>query len=249
MAERLRILVADDEPLALERLLFAFSDIPDAEVVGTATNGIEAGEKIAELRPDVAILDIQMPGRTGLGVAALIPAEERPEIIFLTAFEHHAIDAFEVEAADYILKPLRLDRLRQAIERVRRRRLHRPQELAADAVPASDEDCFWVQERGGMARVAWADIDWIEAARDYVLLHTASRSHILRATMNAIEERVDPAMLLRVHRSNFIRPDAVRAIQQSPSGVVVLVLNDGIAVAVGPSYAPEVRRRFESLLD
>jgi two-component system LytT family response regulator len=247
MAEPLRILVADDEPLALERLLFAFRDIPDAEVIGTATNGIEAGEKIAELRPDVAILDIQMPGRTGLGVAALVPADERPEIIFLTAFDQHAIDAFEVEAADYILKPLRLDRLRQAIERVRRRRLHKPQELVADAVSANDEDCFWVQERSGMVRVAWADIDWIEAAKDYVLLHTASRSHILRATMTAIEERVDPAMLVRVHRSNFVRPGAVRAIQHSPSGAAVLVLNDGVAVPVGPSYTPDVRRRFESL--
>jgi len=247
VVEPLRVVVADDEPLALERLLFAFRDIPDTEVVGTATNGIEAGEKIAQLRPDVAILDIQMPGRTGLGVAALIPAEQRPDIIFLTAFDQHAIDAFEVEAADYILKPLRLDRLRQAIERVRRRRLHRPTGLAVDAAPASGDDCFWVQERSGMVRVAWADIEWIEAAKDYVLLHTASRSYILRATMNAIEERVEPARLLRVHRSNFVRPGAVRAIQYSPSGAAVLVLNDGAAVPVGPSYTPDVLRRLPDL--
>ena len=98
-----------------------------------------------------------------------------------------------------------------------------------------------------MVRVSWADIDWIEAAKDYVLLHTASRSFILRATMNAIEERVDPARLLRVHRSNFVRPDAVRAIQHSPSGAAVLVLNDGAAVPVGPSYTPDVMRQFRNL--
>ena len=114
MSPPLRVVIADDEPLALERLALAFRDIEGAEVVGAAANGLEALDLIAALRPDLAVLDIQMPGRTGLGVAGALPPNDRPEIIFLTAFDSHAVDAFDVEAADYVLKPLRLERLRQA---------------------------------------------------------------------------------------------------------------------------------------
>lgn len=248
MSEVLRVLLADDEPLALERLVFAFRDIAGTEVVATASNGLEATEKIAALRPDVAILDIQMPGRTGLGVAASLAPADRPEIIFLTAYEHHAVDAFDVEAADYVLKPLRLDRLRQAIERVRRRRAGRSAIAAAEAGHATGgtdkDEAFWVQGRQGLVRVGVDEVDWIEAAKDYVLLHTSTRSHILRATMSAIEARVAPFGLIRVHRSAIVRPGAVRSLQQSAAGSATLVLDGGIGVPVGPSYLPEVARRF-----
>lgn len=241
MNDRLRVVVADDEPLALERLLFAFRDVPDAEIVGTATNGIEAAQMIAELKPDVAVLDIQMPGRTGLGVAADLPADDRPEIIFLTAFDQHAIDAFAVEASDYILKPLRLDRLRQAIERARRRRLAQNATEASATQPSGD--CFWVQERHGLVRVDFQDIDWIEAAKDYVLLQTALRSYLLRATMSAIEHQ-SGSHFLRVHRSAFVRPAAVQTLATAPSGAAVLIVRDDVAVPVGPTYMREVERRF-----
>lgn len=244
MSEPLRVLVADDEPLALERLLFAFRDVPGTEVIATASNGIEAAEKIAALKPDVAVLDIQMPGRTGLGVAADLPLAERPEIIFLTAFDQYAIDAFAVEASDYILKPLRLDRLRQAIERARRRR------GARVPVPAqreqADSDCFWVNDRRGMVRVSFEDVDWIEAAKDYVLLHTKLRSYLLRATMAAIEELSDPSQFLRVHRSAFVRPASVEALAHGPSGSAVLIVRDDVAVPIGPTYARDVEDRFGS---
>lgn len=247
MSETLRIFLADDEPLALERLVFAFRDIEGTEVVGTASNGVEAAEKIAELRPHVAILDIQMPGRTGLGVAAGLDPVDRPEVIFLTAYEHHAVDAFDVEAADYVLKPLRIDRLRQAVERVRRRRGERPGP-AAEPLPgaggASEDEAFWIQGRHGLVRVSIDEVDWVEAAKDYVLLHTPVRSHILRTTMGAIEARVAPSALMRVHRSAFVRPGAVRSLQPSAAGGAALVLDGGVAVPVGPSYLHEVTRRF-----
>lgn len=248
MSDVLRILLADDEPLALERLVFALRDIEGTEVVATASNGLEAAQKIIELKPDVAILDIQMPGRTGLGIAAGLDLADRPEIIFVTAYEHHAVDAFDVEAADFVLKPLRLDRLRQAIERVRRRRSNRGQAAPADAEhqakSASGEEAFWVQGRHGLMRVGIDEVDWIEAAKDYVLLHTSTRSHILRATMGAIETRVAPCGLIRVHRSAIVRPGAVRSLQHSAAGAATLVLDGGIAVPVGPSYLPEVTKRF-----
>lgn len=247
MSETLRVFLADDEPLALERLVFAFRDIADTEVVGTAANGVEAADRITELRPDVVVLDIQMPGRTGLGVAAGLDPADRPEVIFLTAYEHHAVDAFDVEAADYVLKPLRLDRLRQAVERVRRRRGGRPEvavESPAAAGDGGEDNAFWVQGRQGLVRVAFEEVDWIEAAKDYVLLHTTVRSYILRTTMGAIETRVAPSALMRVHRSAFVRPGAVRSLQHSAAGGAALVLDGGAAVQVGPSYLPEVRKRF-----
>lgn len=250
MTGTLRILLADDEPLALERLRFAFGDIAGTEVVGTALNGLEASRKIAELKPDVAVLDIQMPGRTGLGVAACLDPAERPDVIFLTAYEHHALDAFDVEAADYVLKPLRVDRLRQAIERVRRRRAFQASPVAAPRASGlndAGDDAFWVQGREGLVRVGIDQVDWIEAAKDYVLLHTPARSHILRSAMGAIEARVPASKLMRVHRSAFVRPGAVRSLQHSAGGRAALVLGDDLAVPVGPSYLPEVLRRFRDL--
>jgi DNA-binding LytR/AlgR family response regulator len=246
MTETLRVLLADDEPLALERLLFAFRDIDGTEVVGTAANGLEAAAKISELKPDIAVLDIQMPGRSGVGVAAGLDPADRPDIIFVTAYDQHAVDAFDVEAADYVLKPLRSDRLRQAIERVRRRRGRREvvQIVAAEPAPADGDQAFWVQTGRGLIRVGLEDVEWIEAARDYVLLHTTARSHILRATMGGIETHFPPPALLRVHRSAFVRPGAVRALQTSPSGGAVLLLAHGVAVPVGTTYLPGVTKRF-----
>ena len=239
----LRVVLADDEPLALERLVFAFRDLPGTDVVATARNGVEARDAIRRLRPDLVVLDIQMPGLTGLGVAADLPEERRPEIIFLTAFEHHAVDAFDVEATDYLLKPLRLDRMRQAVDRARRRREGRQLRPAESPRAAGD---FWVQGRLGLERVPLQEIEWIEAAKDYVLLHTSRRSHILRATMTALEERLNPTELVRVHRSAFVRPEAVREVQPSRGGGAVLILADGVAVPVGPSYLPTVKRLFVS---
>jgi DNA-binding LytR/AlgR family response regulator len=240
----LRVVVADDEPLSLERLVLAFGDIADAEIVGAATNGLQALQMIEDLKPDLAVLDIQMPGRTGLGVAAALPHDGRPEIVFLTAFDSHAVDAFDVDAADYVLKPLRLERLRQAVERARRRRA-RGAPPAPDSHDAPAGDGFWVQGRQGLVRVPLGDIDWIEAAKDYVLLHTPNRSHMLRATMASIEAGFPPPVLLRVHRSALVRPGAVQSLQAVGSAGA-LVLTHGVAVPVGPSYWPEVSRRFRS---
>ncbi len=250
MNRPLRVLLADDEPLALERLDFAFRDIEGVEVVARVGNGPEALEAIRRLRPDLAVLDIQMPGRSGLGVAAELTGPDRPEIIFLTAYDQHAVDAFDVEATDYLLKPLRLDRLRQAVERARRRVSARTPggatpDLAA-AVPwmAADEAAFWVQGRDGLVRVPFASVDWIEAARDYVLLHGEGRAQLLRATMAALQARLPETVFLRVHRSAFVRLAAIAGFQPLAPGGAALSLRSGGAVPVGPSYLPMVRSRF-----
>jgi DNA-binding LytR/AlgR family response regulator len=243
----LRTLLVDDEPLALERLQVFFRDIEGVEVVGTARDGREAADAIERLRPDLALLDIQMPEQNGLRVAATLPPGERPEIIFVTAFEQYAPDAFEVEAADYLLKPVRFDRLWQAVERAKRRKQLRTLAGRAEAAapgPDSHEDGLWVPTRAGALFVPVESIDWIEAQRDYVMLHTATRSHILRISMRALEEKLDPAQLMRVHRSAFARPAHVVEVQRLGRTISALVLRDGAIVQVGPNYSKAVAERL-----
>lgn len=244
----MRVLVVDDEALALDRLRTLFADIDDVEVVGHATDGDMALEQIETLQPDLVILDIQMPGRNGLRTAAALESQNRPEIIFVTAHEHYAPDAFEVDAADYLLKPVRFDRLRQAVTRARRRRELRDQADRTDKLQEEveslrarsgatrhDHEGFWVPERHGQRWVPIETIGWIEAARDYVLLHTETRSHMLRATMSALEEKLEGSGLMRVHRSAFVRPEKVAEVRRANRSLT-LVLDDGAHVQVGPSY-------------
>jgi two-component system LytT family response regulator len=246
----LKVLLVDDEPAALERLSALFAQIPDARLVGVARNGREAGQAIADLAPDLVMLDIQMPELSGLALASELargrPGDTRAEIVFVTAFEVYAADAFAVEAADYLLKPVRFDRLRQAVERARRRRTLQKAFEQAEAAPVRDNDLdgIWVATRQGHVRVAVAEIDWIEAAKDYVLLHTATRSHIHRITMSALEQALDPARMIRVHRSAFVSPDRVEAVNRLGKGLIALVLRDGVAVPVGPTYVKAVQARL-----
>lgn len=241
----LRVLLVDDEPLALRRLDSLFGDIDAADVVGTAATGEEAEERIAALTPDLVILDISMPRKSGIRVAADLAIQPRPEIVFVTAFEQYAPDAFEVDAADYLLKPVRFDRLRQAVERARRRRALRDaaDRLATLPEPEQREDAIWIQVAGGNRRLPVAHIEWVEAARDYVLFHTATRSYIHRISMGALEKLFDPGELMRVHRSTFIRPALVAGVQRLGKGLIALEMRDGAVVQVGPSYVKAVLAR------
>jgi DNA-binding LytR/AlgR family response regulator len=245
----IRVLLVDDEPLALKRLAALFADVDGTEVIGAAADGHEAEVKIAGLRPDLVMLDISMPGKSGLRVATDLDADHRPEIVFVTAFEQFAPDAFEVEAADYLLKPVRFDRLRQAVERARRRKAMREavDKLAAATEPAENDqdDAIWVQVSTGQLRLPINQIEWIEAAKDYVLLHTATRSFIHRISMMALEERLDPNQLMRVHRSTFIRPALVAAVQRLGKGLIALEMKDGAVIQVGPNYVKAVLQRLK----
>lgn len=242
----LHVLLVDDEPLALRRLETLFGDIDDVEVVGTASTGEEAEDRIAKLRPDLVMLDISMPKKSGIRVAADLVADPRPEIIFVTAFEQYAPDAFEVDAADYLLKPVRFDRLRQAVERARRRRAMRDAVDRIAGVPPTEirEEAIWVQVASGNLRLPIRQIEWVEAARDYVLLHTSTRSYIHRISMTALEQLLDPQLLMRVHRSTFIRPALVKSVQRLGKGLIALEMEDGAIVQVGPSYVRAVLGRL-----
>lgn len=249
----MRVVLVDDEPLALRRLAMTLQDIAGIELVGTARDGISAADVIANTAPDLVILDIQMPGRSGLSLAAALPAEKRPEVVFVTAFEHYAPDAFEVEAADYLLKPVRPERLRQAIERVRRLlALKRSQakagtaDIVAGTEPAIDEssgefiNALWIPTKGGETRVGAQSIIWIEAAADYVILHTHLRSHMVRATISGLEKVFSPTLIRRVHRSSMVNLTTVEQVKRPGRGGLILVLTDGTEVTVGPNYAEAV---------
>lgn len=245
----LRILLVDDEPLALNRVLAGLQDLADVEVVGCAQDGLDAVEQIAALKPDLAILDIQMPGIDGMGVAAAFSGPDRPEVVFVTAFDEYAAKAFAIEAVDYLLKPVKFDRLRQAVERARRRRamaqaterLAKLEQQEGETRPPADgagyTKEFWIPAPQGLHRVPVAAVEWIEAARDYVLLRTATRSYLLRATMSGLEQQLDPRIMLRIHRSSFVRLNAVVELQRQGKGLYAVKLVDDTVLQVGPTYA------------
>jgi DNA-binding LytR/AlgR family response regulator len=247
-----RVLVVDDEPLAVDWLLQGLNGLPDVEVVGSASDGDEALAKIAALTPDLVLMDIQMPGATGIEVAQRLVGGG-PEIVFVTAFSDFAAAAFDLEAADYLLKPVRHDRLVEALGRARRRReLNRThQRLAALEARLSEveggrepaggyPDAFWIAQRDGRVRVPVADIRRIEADKDYALIHTSTRTFIQRVTMRELEQRLNPRQILRVHRGAFVRLSCVGKVERGVRGSLRLHMEDGAEVDVGASYAARV---------
>jgi two-component system, LytTR family, response regulator len=206
-------------------------------VVGEAGDGITALEQVALHDPDVVLLDIQMPGRSGVEVARVLSARMRPEVIFVTAFSRWAAEAFDLDAADYLLKPVRPDRLEEAINRARRR-------MAAGTAPpqakSEFESGFWIRHREGLVRVSVADIRRIEADKDYALLHTDLRTYLLRTTMRELEDRLNPREIVRVHRSAFVRLSTVRRVERNRRGLMRLHVEDGAVVDVGASYTRRV---------
>ncbi|WP_407353633.1 LytR/AlgR family response regulator transcription factor [Luteimonas sp. R10] len=249
----IRILLADDEPVALERLELAVACIPDAEPVASARNGRQALELLRELKPEIAVLDIQMPGKDGFAVIEAIGAGDAvPEIIFVTAFHEHAVRAFEVHAVDYLLKPVAFDRFREAIDRARARlqartadaRFAELQKLIAslqassserDAAPAHTRE-VWVRTRDGLIRVPLDTVDLITAEGDYVSLHVGQRSYLLKDTMASLESQLDPALFLRVHRSTIVNLSRIDSLRRLGPRRLSLVLATGRVAPVGPNY-------------
>ena len=236
----MRLLIVDDEPLARDLTRCLLDEVDDVTVIGEADSAASAMALIAIDKPDALFLDISMPGRSGVQAAIdLVPQDI--DIVFLTAHEEYAIDAFELGAADYVLKPLRRPRLAKALERLRQRRVARHMSSGSDipnaAPPArtEEEDVFWVPVRHGIARVPVADIQRVEAARDHVYFHTDTRAYLYRITMAELERRLSDGGLIRVHRSAFVRPAAVRSVNRRGK-ITRLTLADSVVVPVGPQY-------------
>lgn len=234
----MRVVLVDDEPLALRGLAQLLARESDVEVVGVAQSGAEALRIVAAQKPDVLFLDIQMPSLTGLEVAAALGREGGPDIVFVTAFDGYAADAFAVDAVDYLLKPLDPDRLRQSLHRARRRQMERS-DYGGSSSPAG-RSVLQVPARHGAIDIAQDHIVWIEAAKDYGLIHTDDRSYIVRTTMTELANRLDDT-IMRVHRSAFVSLARVQRIRTTGKSMIALVLEDGTAIPVGPSYVKKVR--------
>jgi two-component system LytT family response regulator len=221
----MRVLVVDDEPLARRRLLRLLRNEPDVTVVGECGDGESALQTLARLAPDVLLLDVRMPGIDGLQVAAAARSP-RPVIVFVTAYDQYAVAAFEREAVDYLLKPVDGARLRGAIDRARRR-------LRLRHLP--------VVSRGRGVFVPVGDIEWIEAARNAVGVHTAGAVHCVRGPLWRVLQRLDPARFRRVSRSAIVNVDRVREVLPWSHGDAVIVLQSGRRVRVSRRYRHELR--------
>ena len=240
----LKVLVVDDEPLATERLQLLLARCEGVDLVGTAADGEAAVRMTDALGPDLLLLDVAMPGMDGIDVArALTGNRPSPAVVFVTAFDQFAVAAFEVEAVDYLMKPVDPERLERALSRARAH-LHKRQtgEAAEQAAPPSEYlEEFWASDLSGLVRIASRDIDRVSAERDYMRLHVGQRSWLIHHSMSALEEGLDPALFVRLHRSAIVRRDFISGFQRNPSGRWIARLADGTEQPVGRLYSDSVR--------
>lgn len=266
MKETLRALIVDDEELARRGLEIRLRDIPDIEVCGHCRNGREAVRDVQALNPDIVFLDIQMPGMDGFETLQGFAGPSMPSVIFVTAYAEHAIQAFEANALDYLLKPIDDRRLQQALARVRDHRAtvaaaeHRDrllklicditgEEITLDAalqgLPSAPQPALQrlaIKEGRSTVCVDLADIDWIEAAGDYLCIHAASKTHVLRGTMKKMESILNADRFARVHRSSIVNLSRVEAFRSHTNGEYLLSMHGGKEIKVSRSYKNQVKK-------
>jgi two-component system, LytTR family, response regulator len=250
---RVRVLVADDEPLARERLRTLLSREEWLELIAECPNGIDAIDAIGRLQPDLVFLDVQMPGATGFEVIEAVGPERMPLVVFVTAFDHYALRAFDVHALDYLLKPFDRDRFQQALGRARQQLERRPNgdlerrllELVQDLKPAAQRLERFVIRSGGRVFFVRADeIDWIEAAGNYVKLHVGAEAHLFRETMNALELQLDADTFYRIHRSHIVNIERVKELQPWFNGEYVVFLRNGTRLTLSRGYREKLQTRI-----
>jgi len=263
----IRTILVDDEKLAIQGLQLRLEPFEDVEIIGTCANGREAIRKIKTEKPDLVFLDIQMPGFDGFSVVKGVMEIEPPLFVFVTAYEEHAIRAFEANAVNYLMKPVDEQKLAETIERVRQRLAEKKSsedagqllevlaevaperaadfvETTASAAESADrfEKLINVKDRGQIFRVEVDTIEHIEAAGDYMIISTGDNSLVLRETMKDLERRLDPRKFQRVHRSTIVNLDLVRQVKPHTNGECFLVLESGAEVKVSRSYRDVVAR-------
>ena len=256
----LRLVIVEDEAPAARRLQLALVDLPAVEIVGVAADGEAGLEMIRRLRPDVVLLDIKMPGLSGLEVAQVLVEDYAPAVIFVTAFREFAVEAFEVAAIDFLTKPVQFSRVHAALERARlrleetsaRQRAADLQQLLTSlrdedperAEPSAEERVLWISEGRRRVRISVDAVEWLEAERDYVRLHSGRSSYLMRGTLQAMADRLAPAAFWRVHRSAMVNLSAVAAVTPRAWGLSAVRLTSGVEVPVGRSYIAELRAKL-----
>ena len=251
--KKIKVLVADDEPLARERLSGLLSQEPDIEMVGQARDGEEAVTAIHDDSPDLVFLDVQMPQMNGFDVIEAVGSDKMPLVIFVTAYDQHALKAFQVRALDYLLKPFDRERFKDALGRARKqlerdengdlgkRLLALVKDLRRDQ-PKSDR--LVVKSGGRLFFLRTDEIDWVEAAGNYVRLHVGPGSHLLRETMNAIEGRLDPEKFFRIHRSRIVNMERIQELQPWLNGEYAVPLRTGTRLTLSRGYREKLQDRL-----
>lgn len=253
---KIRTVLVDDEPLAREGLMLLLANAPEVEVVRQCANGTEAIQAIRELQPDLVLLDIEMPRVDGFDVIKAVGAEQMPCVIFVTAYNQYAIEAFNIHAVDYLLKPVRKARLQESLARAMEKVLHHKMrdngkklsELLSlfdlnNSVPlieksqhAREDDRIIVRSSGHVYFLQTSSILWVEAEGDYVTIHTPQKSHLLRETMRNMEQRLDGHGFRRIHRSAIVNLTYVSELKSNKNNDYSVVLSDGTVLNLGRSY-------------
>ncbi len=245
----IRTLIVDDEPLARDRLTTFLRAEPQVELVGECANGLEALDQIRALQPDLVFLDVQMPELDGFGVLRELDPAERPAVVFVTAFDQFAVKAFEVHAIDYLLKPFDRERLQAALQRAATALGQRQPEalheklsaLLNELRPAQTPERLLVKSEGRMLFVRVAEIDWVEAADNYVSLHVGKDTHLLRETMTSLEARL-PKQFLRISRSTMVNTERIRELQPLFHGDYAIILRDGTKLTLTRGYRDKLQQ-------
>lgn len=240
----LATLIVDDEPLAVDRLRAICDRLPMIEVIGSASDGAQALESITELSPDIVLLDLTMPEMDGLMLARRLAEHDNPPaIIFVTAHDDHAVEAFDLDAVDYVLKPVEQERLERAIGRAFARRGEPASSSTGQSSPWLEE--LWVPNRSELVRIGVAEVGRIDAERDYVRLHVGEgegrRSYLLLQTIAGLESRLDPERFIRIHRSIMLRRDRIVGLRHDGLGVWSAETIDGETLRIGRTYLAKVK--------
>jgi two-component system LytT family response regulator len=251
----IRTLIVDDEPLARERIKRFLAAEPDLELVGECAEGHEAVAAIRTLKPDLVFLDIQIPELDGFGVLKAIGIAQMPAVIFVTAYDRYALQAFDVNALDYLLKPYNRERFRKAVERARAQlsngakgelneRLLSLLENFKTEQPRHLERLM-IKSSGRVFFLRAEELDWIEAEGNYLRVHVGRESHLVRETMNRLASKLDPDKFLRIHRSTLVNIERIKELQPLFSGDYVVILRDGKQLTLSRSYRDKLLELFE----
>jgi two-component system LytT family response regulator len=254
---RIRALVVDDEPVARDRLVRLLEEQADVELVGQCANGVETVTAIEALTPDLVFLDVQMPEMDGFQVVRALDARRVPAVVFVTAYDEYAVRAFEVHALDYLLKPFSSVRFRATLDHVRgqidRRRTSDLGERLLALAPAlwqkpdataKTPDRLLVRSTGRIHFVRTAEIDWCEAAGNYVRLHVGGDSHLFRETMNGLEGKLDPHRFVRIHRKTIVNVERIEELRSTLGGECTVHLKSGAKLTLSRGYREGFQERF-----
>ena len=255
--KKIRTLIVDDEPLAREGVRLHLEDHEDIEVVGECGGGEEAVRFIEAERPDLVFLDVQMPGLDGFGVLEALGADQLPAVVFITAYDNFALRAFEAHALDYLLKPFEAERFDRALDRVRVQLRGQSSDTMDDRLRSlvaslGGKERFLermvARTNGRILILRVDDVDWVEAAANYVRVHIGAKQYLVRETMTNLETRLDPERFLRIHRSIIVRKDRIKELEPLFQGDYSIILVDGTRLTSSRGYRDRIQHFLQGVV-